>query len=148
MTLWGQGGSNVVRGNMIIVPVKDSLLYVEPVYITTNNAASFPELKRVIVGYKENIVMDVSLQACLAKLFGEGGMVQMQTPPPQTEDEVLLPQEDTQTPPPIAGEDVLGQVRQLYASYKNYNAAGDFENAGKVMAEIDKLLTDSAGVAQ
>ncbi len=147
MTLWGQGGSNVVRGNMIIVPVKDSLLYVEPVYITTNNTASFPELKRVIVGYKENIVMDVSLQACLAKLFGEGGMAQVQTPP-QTQTEVLLPEENQQQVPPIAGEEVLEQVRQLYATYKQYNAAGDFENAGKVMAELDKLLTDSAGVEQ
>jgi len=37
ITLWGQGGSSVVRGNMIMVPIKDSLLYIEPLYITTQN---------------------------------------------------------------------------------------------------------------
>ena len=76
MTLWGQGGHSVVRGNMIMVPIKDSLLYVEPVYITTNNTAAFPELKRIIVAYKEKIVMEPTLQECFAKLFVEDGTSQ------------------------------------------------------------------------
>ncbi len=148
MTLWGQGGSTVVRGNMIIVPIKDSLLYVEPVYITTDNAASFPELKRVIVGYKENIVMGENLQVCLKKLFGEGGLV-MNAPPPVVEEEpVLSPDTEEETPPPVAEDAVLSQLRELYRMYKQYNAQGDYENAGKVMQEIDKLLTESEGVQQ
>ena len=156
MTLWGQGGSSVVRGNMIIVPIKDSLLYVEPVYITTNNAASFPELKRVIVGYKENIVMDTTLQACLQKLFGEGGLVgkeppQTVTPPENVVEDIpeLTPgDEQEETPTPVNGDEILAQVQELYALYKQYNAQGDFENAGKVMAELDRLLTETIGTEQ
>ncbi len=155
MTLWGQGGSNVVRGNMIIVPIKDSLLYIEPVYITTSNAASFPELKRVIVGYKENIVMETTLNACLEKLFGEGGLVSSAKPPAEPTSESvaeiipeLTPDEDQETPPPVDGSDILAQVQELYKLYKQYNAAGDFENAGKVMAELDKLLSEASGIEQ
>ncbi len=155
MTLWGQGGSNVVRGNMIIVPVKDSLLYVEPVYITTNNAASFPELKRVIVGYKEHIVMGENLQVCLQRLFGDGGLAyskpaEPDAPDVQAQEEIpqLTPEEEDEAPPPMEEDAVLSQVRELYALYKQYNAQGDFENAGRVMMELDKLLRETEGTQQ
>ena len=70
MTLWGQGGSTVIRGNMLVVPIKNSLLYIEPVYLTTNNEASFPELKRIIVAYGDKISMQPSLREALAVIFG------------------------------------------------------------------------------
>jgi len=147
MTLWGQGGSGVVRGNMLIVPVKDSLLYVEPVYITTNNAASFPELKRVIVCYKENIVMAETLQACLQKLFGAGGIVESM--PPETEESgeesTLVPEQTVTT---VDADAVLNRLIALYEQYKTYNAEGDYENAGRIMAQIDALLTEVSGTEQ
>lgn len=135
--LWGDENSTVVRGNMIIVPIKDSLLYVEPVYITTSNTASFPELKRIIVAYKETIVMEPTLQECFAKLFsgnssppGASGKPTIQTPTLK---------------PPVEGvdgeaEQLLRTVVDLYERYKQYNAENDFENAGKIMRDIDEKL--------
>lgn len=69
MTLWDTGGSNVIRGNLLVIPIKDTILYVEPVYITTDNQASLPLLQRVIVGCGEEIVMEKTLEDALNKLF-------------------------------------------------------------------------------
>ena len=68
-TLWGQEGSSVLRGNVIIVPLNDSLLYVEPVYIQADNENSIPEMKRVIVAYKDKIVMEENLDLAISKIF-------------------------------------------------------------------------------
>ena len=70
-TLWGQEGSNVRRGNLIVVPVGDSILYVEPIYIESDNPNSLPEMKRVIVAYKEQIVMEETLDLALRKVFAQ-----------------------------------------------------------------------------
>ncbi len=70
-TLWGQEGSNVLRGNLIVVPVNHSLLYVEPIYLQADNPNSLPEMKRVIVSYEDNIVMETSLEKALKKLFNK-----------------------------------------------------------------------------
>ena len=100
---------------------------------------------------KGNIVMGENLSVCLQKLFGPGGLassnVIVENNVPETVPE-LTPMPDEETPPPVAEDGVLSQVRELYALYKQYNAQGDFENAGKVMQEIDKLLTESAGTEQ
>lgn len=69
-TLWGQEGSQVLRGNVIVVPVEDALLYVEPVYLQADNTNSLPEMKRVIVSYEDKIVMEETLEEALSKIFG------------------------------------------------------------------------------
>lgn len=69
-TLWGQQGSTILRGNVIIVPIENSLLYVEPIYLQSDNENSLPEMKRVIVAYKNEIVMEQTLDIALMRLFG------------------------------------------------------------------------------
>ncbi|NEP60564.1 MAG: UPF0182 family protein [Symploca sp. SIO2G7] len=75
LTLWNQEGSEVFRGDLLVIPIEQSLLYVEPVYLQargqndTSNA--IPELKRVILAYKDSIVMEQTLEDGLAKLFGQ-----------------------------------------------------------------------------
>lgn len=70
-TLWGQKGSGVLRGNLIVVPIDNSLLYVEPIYIKADNPNSLPEMKRVIVAYEDKVVMEETLDGALDKIFGE-----------------------------------------------------------------------------
>lgn len=70
-TLWGQQGSTILRGNIIIVPIENSLLYVEPIYLQSDNENSLPEMKRVIVAYENKIVMEQTLDIALMRLFGE-----------------------------------------------------------------------------
>lgn len=76
LSLWDQGGSKVLRGNVLVIPIADSIIYVEPVYITTNNSAAVPEVKRIIVAYGDRVVMRETLNECFDELFGkasEGG---------------------------------------------------------------------------
>lgn len=68
-TLWGQEGSTVLRGNLIVVPVNHSIMYVEPIYLQADNPNSLPEMKRVIVAYEEKIVMAESLDQALRSIF-------------------------------------------------------------------------------
>jgi hypothetical protein len=68
-TLWSQAGSKVIRGDLLVLPIEDSLLYVEPVYLRAEQGA-LPELKRVIVAYDKSVVMDETLDLALAAVFG------------------------------------------------------------------------------
>lgn len=69
-TLWGQVGSNVIRGNLLTIPINQSLLYVEPIYLQADTENSIPEVKRVIVAYGDQVVMEQTLQESLEKIFG------------------------------------------------------------------------------
>ena len=70
LTLWSQAGSQVIRGNLLVVPVKDSLMYFEPVYLQAEQSP-IPELTRVIVSYGDKIVMEPTIYEALARIFGE-----------------------------------------------------------------------------
>lgn len=69
-TLWSQEGSNVLRGNVMIIPIDNSILYVEPIYLKAENENSMPEVKRVVMVYKDKIVMENDIATCLDKIFG------------------------------------------------------------------------------
>ncbi|HLI79692.1 MAG TPA: UPF0182 family protein [Candidatus Binataceae bacterium] len=68
LSLWNQMGSKVILGNLIVIPVQDSLLYVEPLYIRAENG-QLPELQRVIASYGDRVVMGDTLPETLAALF-------------------------------------------------------------------------------
>ena len=70
-SLWNQEGSTYRRGNLFVVPIEDSLLYVEPIYLEASNSA-IPEVKRVIVAYGDKIAYESNLNDALISLFGEG----------------------------------------------------------------------------
>lgn len=70
-SLWSSAGSSYSRGNMFVIPIEDSILYVEPVYLEATNS-SIPEVKRVIVAYGDKIAYKPTLAEALNELFGEG----------------------------------------------------------------------------
>jgi len=76
LTLWSQRGSRVIRGNLLVIPIRKSLLYVEPIYLQGTEEGSLPELKRVIVGYGDQIVMEANLQQALDRVLRESGQGQ------------------------------------------------------------------------
>jgi hypothetical protein len=72
-TLLGQGGSRVIQGNMLVIPIEQSLLYVQPIYISANDEASstgIPEFKRVVVSFNGQIEMRDTLSEALTAVFG------------------------------------------------------------------------------
>ena len=68
LTLWGQVGSRVIRGNLMVVPIEESLIYVEPIYLQATQS-KLPELKRVIFSYKDKIVMSENLNKAISISF-------------------------------------------------------------------------------
>jgi uncharacterized protein len=76
VTLWDQAGSTVVRGNLIVVPVQDSLLYLEPIYLPSSTS-KFPEFKKIVVASSSRVVWGDTLADALRLLLGGSGT----TPP-------------------------------------------------------------------
>jgi uncharacterized membrane protein (UPF0182 family) len=68
ISLWDQRGSSVIQGNLLVIPIEESLIYVRPLYLKAD-AGKIPELKRVIVGYEDQIAMEQTLDMALQKLF-------------------------------------------------------------------------------
>jgi uncharacterized protein len=80
ITLWNQSGSNVVRGNLIVVPVGDSLLYLQPVYLQSSSSA-FPEFQRIIVASPTTITWSRTLADALQQLLsGQGAPIPSPSP--------------------------------------------------------------------
>jgi uncharacterized membrane protein (UPF0182 family) len=70
LTLWSQRGSEVIRGSLLVIPIEKSLLYVQPLFLAADKAG-LPELKRVIVAFGDQVVMEENLELALQRLFGE-----------------------------------------------------------------------------
>jgi uncharacterized membrane protein (UPF0182 family) len=69
ITLWNQQGSEVIQGTLLVIPIEESLIYIRPLYLRAQGGR-IPELKRVIVAYHNQIVMEETLEAAIARLFG------------------------------------------------------------------------------
>jgi uncharacterized protein len=76
LSLWDQRGSKAILGNLLVIPIKNSIVYIQPLYLQAEQTA-IPELTRVIVVYADKVEMENSLQAALLKVFGQqSGTVQ------------------------------------------------------------------------
>ena len=144
MTLWGQGGSTVIRGNLLLVPFKDALLYVEPVYITSKNNASLPEVKRIVVAYKDSIAMETSIDKALEKVLSEASGT-------------TAPQEGTQPAEPSGGSSgttavtpeeltdaktAIQNVLDAYESFKSSSQSNDWKAMGESLEDLDKKMKE------
>ncbi len=80
ITLWSQSGSSVLRGNTLVIPIEDSIIYVEPLYLEATERGTLPQLQRVIVAYNDRLTMEETLTEALTVIFeadtgdGDGGL--------------------------------------------------------------------------
>ena len=70
VSLWDQRGSQVIQGTLLVIPIENSLIYVQPLYLRADKG-KIPELKRVVVAYENRIAMEETLDAALSKIFGD-----------------------------------------------------------------------------
>jgi len=78
LTLWDQRGSEVIRGELLVIPIEESLIYVQPIYLRAEGG-TIPELKRVVVAHENRVVMGETLEEGLNALFGSGAAQQTPT---------------------------------------------------------------------
>ena len=100
MTLWGQSGSDVYKGNLLVIPIENSVLYVEPIYIRSAGSSSIPEVREIVVGYQSDdefrYGIGTNLDNALADLFkGEIPKTPDVVETPGTDEEVEQPDEST-----------------------------------------------------
>ncbi|MBI1881574.1 MAG: UPF0182 family protein [Chloroflexi bacterium] len=147
ITLWNQSGSQVIRGNLLVLPIDNSLLYVEPLYLQAING-QIPELKRVIVVSGDQVIMRETLAEGLQALFLETGPTLVSTETPAATDEAQPPPETT---PSLVTEPLSEDINQLAVTASNhYEAAqealqnGDWatygEELNKMKAALDALV--------
>ncbi len=140
LTLWDQRGSQVLRGTLLVIPVNDGFLYVEPVYLQAERG-SIPELKRVIVAVGDRIAMRETLEEALAAVLGarpaptdrRGPVATVPAPA-----EAALPA--TSTAAPGATENAQGRALRHLEAAKAKLAAGDWQGWGAEMAEVERAL--------
>src|SRR5262245_14958134 len=75
LSLWNQRGSTVIRGSLLAIPIDQSLVYVQPLYLAAAEQGALPELRRVIVAYGSQIAMEATLEQSLARIFGGRGTI-------------------------------------------------------------------------
>jgi len=128
-TLFHQAGSTVVQGNLLVVPIGNSFLYFEPIYLRANQATSLPELKRVILADQANVAYATTLQLAINQLVGSS------TGPPTTSQPVTI------TPAVLAQiADLVTQANLHYAAAYTALKSGDLSTYASEMAQVGKLL--------
>jgi uncharacterized protein len=148
ITLWNQSGSRVIRGNLIVVPVGDSLIYLQPVYLQSTSAA-FPEFQKIVVASPTTVVWADGLEAALTGLLDAQGESPGASPTPGPGATPTPCPGASPTPrpttPPGAGlpEDVAGLIGYANEHFEAAQAAlraGDFATYGEEMDLVEAAL--------
>jgi uncharacterized membrane protein (UPF0182 family) len=136
MTLWSQQGSRVLRGNMVIVPIENSLIYVEPIYLVSDNENSLPEMKRVIVSYKDKIVMEETLEKAFNKLFN------IEKEEENKEEPDKLPNKPEENEEVKEIKQLIKRANELFNKAKISSQNGNWAEYGKYINELEKVLKE------
>jgi len=135
LALWARGGSRVIRGNLLFIPLGKSQLYVEPVFLQAE-AGGLPELKRVIVAAGENIAMEETLEESLAVIFGA------QLPPVEPVVEPPSIEEPEEPVGPVTADvaELIQQAQQHYDNAQQYLRDGDWTGYGRELNALQAVL--------
>ena len=137
LSLWNQKGSEVIRGQIIVLPVDQTFLYVEPIYIQSAEAR-MPQLKKVVIATGNEMIYRNSYEEAIMAL---GQMTSSAATGPAT---VAAPGSSTPAPTvPGGGAEAdrrLGEIRQRLARYRELWGLGKYAEAGKELEQIEQLV--------
>jgi len=139
ISLWSQGGSQVIQGPLLVIPIEESLLYVRPLYLKAETG-KIPELKRVIVAYENKIAMEETLEQGLSKIFGSGAS---RKPQGSTVIQSQLPPAKGVRPEDSAPRDDEERIRRAAAAYEEALSAqrdGDWARYGEAIRRLGDIL--------
>ncbi|HOE55977.1 MAG TPA: UPF0182 family protein [Bacillota bacterium] len=125
------GNSQVIRGNMLTIPIEESILYVEPIYVKALNANALPEQKKVIVYFKNHVVMEDTLKTALERIFPAKEKTEGNTP-------VQIP--------PAGGavgdklEELIGKANEAFNAAQSALMNGNWAEYGSRLNELESLL--------
>ncbi len=123
LTLWGQKGSTVIRGNLLVIPIEESIIYVEPLYLRAE-MGEIPELKRVIVSNGSDVVMGNNLEEALGKLFARTF----------GEREIVITGEEKTL------KDLIKEAARYYESAQEFAQEGNWSRYGEELQKLEQTL--------
>jgi len=133
LSLWNQTGSRVIRGNLLAIPIDDTMLYVEPLYLSAESR-QLPELKRLIASTGDRVVMAQDVDSLLAALFTQEG----RKPAVVTSTAAPTP---GALPPSGANAEALNRYRRAFDALSK----GDWRTFGAEMEAMQKALQGAPG---
>jgi hypothetical protein len=128
LSLWNQRGSQVIRGSLLVIPIEDSLIYIEPLYLAAE-AGSLPELRRVIVAYGNRLVMEENLETALQSLFGSAK--RSSEPEHQAEERQGRP---------FAAQSLAKTAFELFQKSQSFLKEGNWVKYGETLHQLEELL--------
>jgi uncharacterized membrane protein (UPF0182 family) len=133
VSLWDQRGSQVIRGDLLVIPIEASLLYVQPLYLRAEGGR-IPELKRVVVAYQNQVVMSETLDGALTELFGGSSAPRSPSSPSMAPLPGGAPVGDA------AFRAAVAEARQRYQSALQAQRGGDWARYGEEIRRLGELL--------
>ncbi len=131
ITLWGQVGSQVIRGSLLIIPIENSLLYVQPLYLSASDRVGLPELRRVIVAYENDVFMEENLESALNRLF-KGDKKRPATT------------EASSGPAKTASEYTAKEAAAIFERAIDLQKKGDWAGYGEQIRQLEQVLKKMA----
>jgi uncharacterized protein len=137
ISLWNQSGSQVLQGALIIIPVDQTVLYVQPLYLRSTSGSSIPELRRVIVATEQSVFMGETLEQAIAgALKGEESEIDPSVD--GAENGQSLPISDIQS--------LVEQANDAYARGQDALARGDWVAYGRAQADLAAILAQMESI--
>ena len=133
LTLWGQSGSQAIRGELLVIPIESSLIYVQPIYLRAEGG-SIPELKRIVVAHGNQVAMGTTLEEGLAAVFGSGGA--------RPSADAARPTPAPAKPGAVTIENLLQQSQQHYDRAMTAQRAGNWAEYGREIEQLGAVLKE------
>ncbi|WP_340114709.1 UPF0182 family membrane protein [Maribellus mangrovi] len=128
LTLWDQRGSNVIRGNVLAIPIDETIIYVEPIYLQSETSA-YPELRLVAVMHNDNLSYAETFDEALAGLYKES-----ESKIQRTSDE------SAEAAAPQTIKELIKRANNAFENYLESMQQKDFNDAGKALEDLQQSL--------
>ncbi len=135
ITLWSQRGSSVKLGTLMVIPIEESLIYVQPLYLRAESGR-IPELRMVIVAAENRIAMEPTLEASLARIFGEAPSGDIKSPTP----DAAPGARPTQALPAAPAANLAEQAKQIYDRAMQAQREGDWARYGEEIKRLGSVI--------
>lgn len=147
LSLWNQQGSQVIRGNLLVIPIGESLLYVEPLYLQAATG-KIPELKRVILATSDRVIMAENLGLALAELFGQDILADTKLAELAVSGDGELPAEAAAVEREVVEVDLAGssleelivEANSRYSRAQEALTSGDWAAYGAELEGLERVL--------
>jgi len=146
-SLWNRSGSQVLRGNLLVVPLGTGLMYVEPIFLQASQSP-MPELRLVVLATQDVIVYGTTFQEALTKLLGtsvplDTDVTPRSTPVPAAKRPARGTGGTTSTPPPgDARQQLINRAAQDLEAYQRLTAEGKYSEAGKRLESLTRTMRE------